>query len=388
VCPIPSVMTPSPEPTPGSVDPERIVRSFLRLAAIASPSRGEGALAAAVTAEFRELGWQVLDDRTGPETGNLIARRPGTDVREPLLLATHLDVVPPCRDVRPRLNDGWIESDGTTVLGADAKAGLTALLEVARLVTASPPGSFGPAELVITWGEEVGHLGAKALDRSLLRARRGFVLDGLLPVGHIVVGAPGQDAFSVRIRGRAAHAGLEPEAGISAIEVATQALTRLRWGRLDAETTANLGTMVGGSARNAVPEEARLEGELRSLDAEKLRAQGQQVLATFRSVAEQFGATVDLELMPVYAGYRLPEASAVVELARQALAALGGTATTTLTGGGSDANEFNAQGMECCVLGIGAERCHSVRERVAVSELVRLSDWVRSILQLTGGSVL
>jgi tripeptide aminopeptidase len=156
----------------------------------------------------------------------------------------------------------------------------------------------------------------------------------------------------------------------------------LPWGRLDPDTTANVGTIVGGSARNAVPEEARLEGEVRSLDAQKLRAHGQLIRSTFRDVAQAAGATVAIEVSPLYTGYRLAGDSHVVQLARRAFEALGGTATRLLTGSGSDANEFNAAGVECCVLGIGAELCHTVRERVAVSELVRLTEWVLSILGL------
>lgn len=371
------------QPVP-RVDLARLTETFLRLARVDAPALHEGAMAAAVRAELEGLGWQVTDDGSGPETGNLIARH--TTSRgdgEPLLLCSHLDVVEPCRSVRPRVRHGLIESDGSTVLGADAKAGVAALLEVARVLhEPATAGRVTPLELLFTWGEEVGHRGAKALDRSLLGARYGVVLDALMPVGTIVVAAPWHDAFSIRVRGRAAHAGVEPERGVSAIAVAARAIDQLPWGRLDDVTTANIGTIAGGTARNAVPEEVQIIGELRSLDAARLADRGRAVVAAFEAAAAAFDAQVEIDLRHVYLGYRLSEAAPSVELARRAFAALGGTARFAATGGGSDANEFNAAGLECCVLGIGAEACHSVREHIAVSELGRLAEWVLAIARL------
>jgi tripeptide aminopeptidase len=364
-----------------NVNSERLLETFLRLVAIDSPALHEGALAAAVGAELGALGWSVYDDRTGPDVGNLVARWPGGAAEaEPLFLCSHLDVVEPSRSVQPAVRDGMVQSDGTTVLGADAKAGVAALLEVARTVRET---SFmRPLEMVFTWGEEVGHRGAKAFDCSTLRAPYGFVLDALLPVGTIVVGAPGYDAFTARIRGRAAHAGVEPELGVSAIAVAARAIDRLPWGRLDEVTTANVGTIVGGTVRNAVPEHVEAVGEVRSLDPERLAARGQAIRESFLEAAMEFGAHVDFDLEHVYRGYRLDDTATSVEHARRAFASLGEAAQTATTGGGSDANEFNAAGLECCVLGIGAEACHSVRERIAVRELVRLADWVLAIISL------
>jgi tripeptide aminopeptidase len=363
---------------------ERLVDTFVHLARIDSPSLHEGALAAAVRTELEALGWQVADDGSGPEVGNLIARWPGpAGGREPLFVCSHLDVVEPCRSVRPLVRDGVVASDGTTVLGADAKVGVAALLEAARVVhDAGRTDLAQSVELVFTWGEEVGHRGAKALDRSAVRARQGFVLDALLPVGTIVVGAPGYDAFAIRVRGQAAHAGVEPEAGISAIAVAARAIDGLPWGRLDDVTTANIGTIVGGSVRNAVPEHVEVIGEVRSLDAARLEARGTAILQSFRTAASEFGAQLEIDFEHLYRSYRLDESAASVERARRAFGALGEVARTATTGGGSDANEFNAVGLECCVLGIGAEACHSVREHVAVRELGRLADWVLAIMSV------
>jgi tripeptide aminopeptidase len=354
----------------------------MRLAEIDSPALEEGAVAAAVAAELRQLGWDVSNDGSGPQAGNLLARRPhSAGVASPVLVATHLDVVEPCRQVRPRLSNGAIESDGTTVLGADDKAGVAAVLEAARVLHDADRGDLAAGlELLFTWGEEVGHRGARAFDRSTTAAPYGFVLDALLPVGSIVVAAPTYVAYRAHIRGRAAHAGVEPERGVSAIAVAARAIEALSWGRLDEITTSNIGTIAGGSARNVVAEYAEVVGEIRSLDPDRIAVRGQAIVDGFQAAADALGAEVETRLEQIYTGYQLAENAPSVQHARRAYAALGGgVAVLAATGGGSDANEFNRAGLECCVLGIGAEACHSVRERMAVEELGRLADWVLAI---------
>jgi tripeptide aminopeptidase len=341
-------------------------------------------LAQLLVAELKRIGWDASDDLSGPECGNVIARLPGDAALEPLLFTSHMDVVMPCLGVQPRLVDGVLMSAGDTVLGADAKASAAALLEVAQILTSNPAPRRRPLlEMVFTWGEEVGHLGARALDVSKLRARRAYVLDGLTPVGTIVVAAPNYQAFSIRVLGRAAHAGVEPERGVSAINVAAQALTRLPWGRLDDSTTANVGTIEGGSARNAVAAEVRLDGEVRSHDPARAATVIQAIRDAFESTAAAAGARAEVELPRSYAGYELGETDRVVALARRAFAAVdGGVSTLLRSGGGSDANELNVRGITACVLGIGAEACHSVDERISVSELELLTTWALEIVNL------
>jgi tripeptide aminopeptidase len=362
-------------------DRERLTRTFVNLAQIDSPSLEEAAIAKFVRAELESLGWDVLDDRTGPQVGNLLARRSGQiGSTLPVLLSTHLDVVEPCRGVRPRVCDGTIESDGSTVLGADAKAGVAALLEVARVLNEADRADLAAGlELLFTWGEEVGHRGAKAFDRSRARAKHGFVLDALMPVGSIVIAAPTYVAFKIRIQGHAAHAGVEPELGVSAIAVAARAIDRVRWGRLDDITTTNIGSIVGGSARNVVPDSVDLVGEIRSLDADRVADRQRIMVETFQAACGEFGADMHVDAEQVYAGYRLSETAPSVQQAQRAAATMGALPELASTGGGSDANEFNAAGLECCVLGIGAEACHSVHERITVSELGRLADMALAI---------
>ena len=239
--------------------------------------------------------------------------------------------------------------------------------------------------MVFTWGEEVGHRGAKAFDCSTLRAPYGFVLDALLPVGTIVLGAPGYDAFIARIRGRAAHAGVEPERGISAIAVAARAIDRLPWGRLDEVTTANIGTISGGSVRNAVPEHVEAVGEVRSLDPERLaaRAARRSVRASSRprrnsrrmssSTWSTSIAATDWTIPPRVSNTRaaLSPRSARSHTRLRLAAVRTRTSSTPPVG-------------SACVLGIGAEACHSVRERIAVRELARSADWVLAIISARG----
>jgi tripeptide aminopeptidase len=364
-------------------DRARLVETFIRLAQLDSPSRREGAVARLLVAELQRLGWDVTDDLTGPDCGNVIARLPGDDALEPMLFTSHMDVVMPCVGVQPRVDGGVIVSAGDTVLGADAKASGAALLEMAQVLAShSGPGNRPPLEVIFTWGEEVGHLGAKALDVSRLRARRAYVLDGLSPVGTIVLAAPTYLAFSIRVLGRAAHAGVEPERGISAIAVAAQALAQLPWGRLDESTTANVGTIEGGSGRNAVAAEVRLEGEVRSHVAQRADNATRAIAEAFQSAATAAGGHAHVEVQQLYAGYELAESDAVVTLAGRAFGALhgGGSSRLVRSGGGSDANEFNVRGITACVLGIGAEACHSVGERISVAELERLTAWALEIV--------
>jgi tripeptide aminopeptidase len=363
---------------------ERLVATFERLAQVDSPSGGEASLARMLLAELRALGLEATDDGTGSACGNVIARLAGDPGLEPLMFTSHMDVVAPCQGVQPRLQDGVFVSAGGTVLGADAKASVAALLEAARVLTSDATSSrrLPPLELVFTWGEENGHLGARALDLSGLRSRRAYVLDGLTPVGTIIVAAPTYHAFSIRVTGRAAHAGVEPERGISAIVVVAQAVSRLPWGRLDEATTANAGTIRGGSVRNTVAAEAVLEGEVRSLNPARAAEVVQAIGDVLSSTAAEAGARVDIDMGPHYAGYAFDADTPVVQLASSAFGRLegGGPSQLLRTGGGSDANELNARGVVACVLGIGAEQCHSVHERLSVAQLELLTDWVLEIV--------
>ena len=365
---------------------DRLVGEFMELCRIDSPSRFEAGIAADLERRLRDLGLEVRNDGSGPSTGNLLGRLPATGPGQPILLTTHMDTVEPGRGVQPRLLGDEVASDGrTTILGADAKAGVAALLEGLRVVQAS--GQAHPLiEVVITWGEEIGHLGARQLDFDAFEARLGFCLDALCPVGQIVNHAPGYDKIRATFRGRGAHAGVEPERGVSAIVAAARALASMELGRIDFETTANVGLINGGTARNAVPSEAVFEAEARSRDARKLAEQVEHIRRCCESGARETGAELDFHVEHDYLPYRVDESAPVARLAAAAARRAGLEPEFRATGGGSDANNFNAGGLPTVVLGIGSTGGHTIDERVSIHELERLARYVVSLVEEAGSA--
>lgn len=367
-----------------TIHSERLVEEFIELCRIDSPAREEAAIAVELERRLRALGLDVENDRSGPSTGNLIGRWAATGPGEPILLTAHMDTVEPGRGVRPQLTDGVIASDGTTILGADCKAGLVAILEGLRAL--GEAGAAHPLiEVVITWGEELGHLGAHRLDFGRFRSRLGFCLDALCPVGTIVNHAPGYDRLEIVFRGRGAHAGAEPELGISAIEAAARAIVGMRLGRIDQETTANLGVIRGGTVRNAVPSDVVVEGEARSRDSVKLAEQVAHMRARCEAGAREVGAQVEVRVEHAYLPYRVDPGAPVARLAEAAARRAGLSPTFAATGGGSDANNFNAAGLAMVVLGLGCSGAHTVNERVAVSELAALARQVVALVEEAAG---
>jgi tripeptide aminopeptidase len=368
-----------------TVRSERVTREFIELVRIDSPAGEEAVVAVELEARLGALGLEVRNDRSGPSTGNLIARWEATGPGQPILLTAHMDTVEPGRAVKPRLVDGVVASDGTTILGADCKVGMAAILEGLRAL--GEAGTAHPlVEVVLTWGEEVGHLGARELDFGQFRARLGFCLDALCPVGTIVNHAPGYDRLRAVFKGRGAHAGVEPELGVSAIVAAAHAIAGMQLGRIDDETTANLGLIRGGTARNAVPSEVVVEGEARSREAVKLAAQVAHMREWCQAGARQVGAEVEFSAEHEYSAYRIPPDAPVARLAVAAARRAGLGPTFTATGGGSDANNFNAAGLPTVVLGLGCTGAHTVRERVAISQLVALARYVVALVEEAGQS--
>jgi len=350
---------------------------FLELAAIASPSGDERAMADRVAAELRALGLAAEEDGSGPavdsSAGNLYARlepqAPGT----PIFLCAHLDTVPPAGRLEPVVEDGVVRNAGGTILGADDKAAVAAMLAgVGRVLLESRP--HAGIELVFTTREETGCTGAAAFDAGRLSARAGFVYDHAAPVGEVVVAAPYQRTIDVVFQGRSAHAGINPEDGRSAIAAAARAVADLRLGRLDAETTANVGRILGGTARNVVPDRCALVAEARSRDERKLVDLVQEMLDTFAFAASVCDCEVETSLTELYRGYRLGTEDPALRLAFAALARAGFEPRGVEVGGGADANVFNARGVPCVVLANGMAKIHGPDEEIAVSDLEAMVD--------------
>ncbi len=351
---------------------------FLELCAIPSPPGEERAVADRVTEELRGLGLDVDEDDAGTRidagAGNLLCRLPGRiEGGIPLFLCAHLDTVPPEGALEPFVEDGVVRNGGGTILGADNKAAVVAMVEGARRVVAEGRAHAG-VELLFTPKEEVGLLGAGAFDHTRLEAELGYVYDQGAPIGGIVLGAPYGRTISARFHGRAAHSGMHPEEGRSAVAAASRAVADLRLGRIDEETTANVGLISGGTARNVVPEWCVLEAEARSHDERKLADVVQEMLDTFGFAAALGDCTVETEVSETYPGYRFRRDERVVVLAEAALGSCGYPVVPALSGGGADANVFNARGLPCLNLANGMTAIHTPDEHITVADLEGMVD--------------
>ena len=363
------------------INQERLVKQFMDFVRIDSPIFAEAPFVHALGEELSKLGLRWEIDRTGQNgAGNLLALLPGTAPEiPPVLLCMHMDTVEPGRGIKPRLENGEIRSDGTTVLGADSKAAIASTLEAIRWLQADRP-PHGDMEFFFTWGEERGHRGAKAFDYSRVRSKVGFVPDGGGPLGTVITQAPFYESIQALFQGRAAHAGISPEKGINAIVMAGQALTRVSLGRLDQETTANFGWIKGGSGRNTVPEQVEMEGKVRSLSLEKLQIQVAKIQSAPESSAREAGGRVIVEVKREYDGYRIREGDLPARIAVAATRAAGLAPVITPTCGGSDANELNANGIAAVVLGMGGGGYHTFEEHISTSELVKCTEWIAALV--------
>ncbi len=371
----------------------RLNEEFVRLTSINSPPLKESAIARYLTERLQRFGAEVRFDNaagaTGGEVGNLVATLPGTGkLAEPLLFSVHMDTVEPGGQVEPVLRDGVFYSAGDTVLGADDKAGITELFEALEVVREQQI-PHGPIEIVITIAEEIGLVGAKNFDYSMVTSRRGYALD-TEGVDLMVLRAPGANHLKVEIEGLASHAGMAPELGVSAIETAALAISLMRLGRIDYETTANIGQIEGGVARNIVPQHLSLVGEARSHDSKKLQEQTDHMLACFEEAAEQMSRTINGNLVRPeitanitsdFPSMSVPEDASVVKLARTAAAAVGHDLNVRLGGGGSDANIFNANGIEMIILATGMTKVHTHNESVAVADMVHVAELLVEIIR-------
>ena len=367
------------------VNKDRLVDEFLELVQIDSQSKNEGEIAQVMQAKFAALGLDVTEDDTRAETGlgsgNIIARLKGTLAAEVILFSCHMDTVTPGNGIKPVINGDIIESDKTTILGADDKAGIAALLEGIRLLKEENI-AHGDVEFVLSAGEEIGLAGAKAIDMKSLSAKYGFALDSGGTVGEIIVASPDHGKIKAKVHGVAAHAGVAPEAGVSAIEIAARAITKMPLGRLDEELTANIGMISGGKSTNVVCDLVEIEGEARAITFSKLENQMKVMSEALEVAAAERGCKVDIDVTYDHVGYKLKEGDRVVEVAKEAITKVGRDPYLQATGGGSDANIFTTVGkIPIANLGVGYLDIHSKDEKMPISELVKLTELVVAIIK-------
>jgi len=367
------------------INRDRLNAVFMELCATDTQSGEERLMADIMRSRLSGLGFSVAEDDagaiTGGNSGNLFARLPGTKSEEALLFSCHLDRVAPGLGVKPRIEGDCFVSSGDTVLGADDAAGLAALLEaVTALTERNMPRPT--IEIILSVAEELGLLGASCFDMGQITARSGFVLDAEGAVGEIVIQAAEKLNFRAVFYGKSAHAGFTPEDGISAIQMAAAAVNRMRLLRVDSETTANIGFISGAGSSNIVPERCELSGEVRSLDSLKLQRQLDDMTCAMKTAATEFGGKVEITTELRYPSYKLGEDSSPARRAARAAEALGLGVAFKSTGGGSDANIFNNNGMPTVVLCCGYENPHATAERMPLEQLALLTQWVLAIINI------
>jgi len=369
------------------IERNRLIQEFMELVQVDSETRNEGRISEVLKQKFTALGLTIEEDDAAAKTGhganNLFALLAATEgsTAPALLFTSHMDTVTPGNGIKPQLDDdGYIRSDGTTILGADDKAGLAAMFEAIRVLQERRI-EHGPIQFVITVGEESGLLGARAMDRAKLKASLGYALDSNGAIGDIAVAAPTQARVTIKLHGKSAHAGVNPEDGISAIQVAAKAVARMRLGRIDEETTANIGRFEGGGATNIVCDFVKLDAEARSIVQDKLDRQVDAMRQAVESTAAEFGARAEFESEIIYPAFNYGDGDEVVELAKQAIRSLGLTPRTFHSGGGSDANIFNGMGVPTVNLAVGYEHIHTTKEQIKADDLVKTAELVVELVK-------
>ncbi len=370
---------------PVAVNETRLVETFLELVRQNTPPHAEKAASEIGCRILSELGFACeYDDageKVGGNIGNLIAFKKGTiPDAPPIFFSAHFDTVEATPGLEPIIDGDIIKSNGDTILGADDKCGMAPILEAMRILDEQNI-PHGDIQLLLTICEEIGLVGAKHMDPSCIKAEFGYVLDAGPPVGSLVYSAPTQDIFEVWIHGKPAHAGAQPEDGVSAVLAAARAVARMKLGRIDHETTANVGIITGGTATNIIPAECYLKCEARSRNQAKLDKQRDHMIACFQEEAASAGITVEIKNENAYQMYELGMDDPVLTVGMEAAERIGLEPLLRVTGGGADANIFNAMGVPTTVLGCGMQNIHRHDEFVHISDMVKSTQFVVSIVQ-------
>ncbi|MFQ3548990.1 MAG: M20/M25/M40 family metallo-hydrolase [Armatimonadota bacterium] len=366
------------------INKDRLLQLFYDLLNINSPSLKEREIADFVIEKLKNLGLEVTEDNVGSKiggnTGNIFAFLPSnTQNGKSIFLGAHLDTVEPTSNLNIVTKDGVISSDGTSILGADDKAGLAVIIEaVESIIENNIPHS--DIQLVFNVAEEIGLCGSKNMNKENLNADLGYIFDTQKPAGGITVSAPSHENLFIEIKGKAAHAGMAPESGISAILAASNAISKMKLGRIDSETTANVGVIEGGKARNIVPDLVKIKAEARSRNQDKLIAQSKHMKEIFESEASAIGAEAKVEIIREYDSYRWSENDDVIKLAVSACKKCNIEPHFMDGGGGSDANNFNSYGVPCVVIGLGYDNAHSSSENIAIDDLVKSCEYAHALI--------
>lgn len=366
------------------VNRERLVAEFIELVSIDSITKMERQMADVLKAKLQGMGIAVFEDSAGKEiggnSGNLICTIKGQKDVPAIILMAHMDRVIPGLGIKPVIEGNVIKSDGTTILGGDDAAGIECILEAVRAVKENNI-SHGDIQIAFTIAEEGGLFGARYLDYSKIYAKYGFVLDSGGTVGTVSVRAPSQYKIDVTVKGKAAHAGIEPEKGISAIQIASEAISNMMLGRIDEETTANIGVITGGQATNIVCDMVEIKAESRSRNQNKLEVQTHHMKKCFEDAAAKFGGRVDYNAELAYPAFEIKEDQPIIPILGKASKKIGIELILEATGGGSDTNIINGKGIQAVNLSVGMEKVHSVEEQININDMVKATEFLIAIIQ-------
>ncbi|MGL4655688.1 MAG: M20/M25/M40 family metallo-hydrolase [Sarcina sp.] len=364
---------------------ERLINRFLEYVQIDSESYNEKDFATRIYDDLKDLGFEVVYDNVGKELGsnckgNIIAKLKGNVDREIIMFSCHMDTVKPGINIKPIVKDDMICTDGTTILGGDDKAGIAGIIEA--IMELKENGEEYPSiELVFTICEEVGLLGSKNLDYSKIEAKKAFILDSSGDVGTVTIKGPAQDNIKVRIIGKPAHAGVAPETGISAIEIASKAIANMKLLRIDENTTANIGTISGGVATNVVCPEVLINAEARSTVEESLDQQTKHMVEVFETVAKEMGGQAQIEVTRSYGAFTVNENEEIISHVKKACAEVKLEMNLVSSGGGSDTNIFNGKGIKAVNLSSGERKPHTLEEHIYIKDLIDISRIVKALIK-------
>ncbi|HEY9062123.1 MAG TPA: M20/M25/M40 family metallo-hydrolase [Pseudobacteroides sp.] len=366
------------------VNRERVVNEFIELVSIDSLSLKERQMADLLKDRLKKMGFDVYEDdagaKTGGNTGNIIGEKKGNKDIPAILLMAHMDTVTPGINKKATVQGDTIKSDGTTILGGDDVAGIVSILEALRVIEESNE-DHGDIQVAFTIGEEVGLIGAKNLDYGKIHAKYCFVMDTGGDIGVVAVTAPSQNKIDIVVKGKAAHADVEPEKGINAISITAHAISQMKLGRIDEETTANIGIINGGSATNIICDRVELKAEARSRCESKLKNQTDHMRQCFIDAATRFGGEIEFNEELMYPSFKINQGDSIIGILKKASDKCGINLVLEATGGGSDTNIVNSKGIQAVDVSVGMDKVHSVEEQISINDLVKAACFLVEIIK-------
>lgn len=367
------------------VNQDRIIEKFIEYVKVSSESRDEIRFQELLLAELKDMGFEIfldesIKEKSGSNASNIIARYTNDPSEDYIMLSAHMDTVTPGNDIKPVIEGDYIKSDGSTILGGDDKGGIITIMEAVRTLKEHKL-LMHNIEIVFTICEEVGLLGSKYLDYEIIKSKKAIVLDSSGQPGNIIVKGPGQNKIDFKITGKTAHAGICPEEGISAIQIASEAISNMNLLRIDEETTANIGKISGGSATNIVCDSVVVNCEARSLSLDKLQEQTDHMVEEMKKACEKFGGKLDFEVTRSYNPLVVDENSELVKEVSKAMEQLDISPLLKASGGGSDTNNYFENGIEAINLAVGMTNVHTKDECIKISDLVKMTELIIELIK-------